>query len=461
MGHSSVIVGVAFSPDSRQVLTCASQDLVRLWDTASRREIRTFPGAVCAAFSPDGHQILTGVAQTAQLWDVASGKQIRGFEKHPGYVLSVAFSPDGKQVLTACYDRARLWDVATGEELRTFRGPGEPTLGNTVSCAAFSPDGRQVLVGGADKTARLCDVSNGKEILVFRGHTNAVASIAFSPDGKQVATGHTKYVASVTFSPDSMQLLTGCRDGTARLWSVKTGRVVRVITSNHNTTQHSESGVEDSVLATAFSPDGKHIFTGHGDGTALLWDAASGREMGSYTGRIESLIFVRFLPDGKRVLARGASQVWVFDFSTGTTNCIDCDRRQSTMSISPDGRYLLTRDVDSEYRTAKIWDVESNAVVRTFRGHTGEIRYGDFSPDGKLVFTGSRDGLVKLWNVATGGEIRTFQGNTVLRLTEEANTRFRGVVANDPLVRQTAASANRLIGNLKRAREIEDQAVLP
>ena len=117
-GHTQAVIGIAFSPDGRYVLTGSIDWTAKLWDAATGAEVRTFSGDSSVegvAFSPDGKYVLTGnYERTAKLWDAATGAEVRTFSGHTSYVGRVAFSPDGKYVLTASYDgTAKLWDAAT------------------------------------------------------------------------------------------------------------------------------------------------------------------------------------------------------------------------------------------------------------------------------------------------------------------------------------------------------------
>jgi WD40 repeat protein/transcriptional regulator with XRE-family HTH domain len=157
-GTFGIITRLAFSPDSRYLLTASTAGQVKLFDAQIVMLINRLVGAAAlngATFSPDGKYIATAsVDKLAHLWDVESGKEIRQYSGHTDILYSVAFSPDGKYIVTTSADgTARLWDVQTGQELRRFTGH---TAG--VQNVAFSPDGKFIATVSDDGTARLWDI---------------------------------------------------------------------------------------------------------------------------------------------------------------------------------------------------------------------------------------------------------------------------------------------------------------
>lgn len=320
-GHTDSVDSVAFSPDSRFLVSVDSAlgPTARLWDVASGQEVRTFTGTdwvSSMSLSSDGTLLASGGRDgLARLWNMADGHILRTIPNPQRMVDSVALSPDS-QLLALGLVKVIAASVAWSAELRNT-SDGRLLLGiEGKAPVGFSPDGR-LLAGGAEgNVAKLWEASTGRELYTLGGHTDGVRCIAFSPDGRLLATGswdHTVkvwetasgrelytiigipgIVSGVAFSPDGQTLASALSNGTVQLWRVADRALLHTLT-----------GHTGDVYSVAFSPDGQLLASASIDATIRLWrvsDGVSVRALSGHTGRVNDIAFTS---DG-RILISGS-----------------------------------------------------------------------------------------------------------------------------------------------------------
>jgi WD40 repeat protein len=243
------VLGIAFHPTASRLVTVGENGSARIWDVANdsacvAMELVGHSNSVlCVAYSPDGRRIATGSRDgTARMWDASTGQQLLELQAHPD-IWSVAFDPAGTRLATAGSDRkARIWEVTSGGELLALTGHGAEVL-----CVAFSPDGRRLATGGGgfDGTVRLWDSRTGELLRVFKGHWDGyqagVKAIAFSPDGQRLATagGGTEVL-----EPKN-------RDHSAKIWDIESGRELLSLEGHSNVVYSVAFSPDGRGLATA------------------------------------------------------------------------------------------------------------------------------------------------------------------------------------------------------------------
>ncbi len=455
LNHRDPVNAVAFSPDGKRVATASGdpgarrfsrEPGARLWDAGTGKLLHTLKhdrAVLTVAFSSDSKKLLTGGwDRCARLWDANTGEEIGEPFQHAARVIATGFSPDGKTLVTAFVDgtglketqKVRLWEVATrrllyessradralavvvrpdGKALWAARGPegvqmweidghatrpeaAEKAVGprweqqDSVQTGAFSPDGRLFLTGGGDGYSRLWDLETGRPLGAPVVNPGAVTVTAFGPRGE-------------TF-------LTGCDAASIRLWRRAPGEPATIrLPPPHSMT-----------YTATYSPDGNTILTAsltsgtkpgqQAVSTLQRWDVHTRAPVGPPVVVPGLSRAVAFHPAGAPVLVGGCeadlrtarrwAQLWDLTTRRPVGRLLTDDGGVITsVAWSPDGGQVVTGDSRGEVR---LWDAATGGLL------AGPLRHGDmvngvaFSPDGRTVVTGSRDQTARLWEPSTG-----------------------------------------------------------
>ncbi|MCL1474587.1 AAA-like domain-containing protein [Argonema antarcticum] len=291
---------------------------------------------------------------------------------------------------------------------------------SSVYRVAFSPDGKTLASASLDKTIKLWDLQTQKLIATLSGHSESVRSVAFSPDGKTLASasadktiklwnlqtqkliatlsGHSESVRSVAFSPDGKTLASAGDDKTIKLWNPQTHKLIATL-----------SGHSKEVYSVAFSPDGKTLASASDDNTIKLWNLQTQKLIATLIEHRNWVTSVAFSPDGKSLASASADKtikLWnlqthkLIATLTGHSNSV------SSVAFSPDGKTLASASYDN---TIKLWNLQTRS---TLTGHSKEVNSVAFSPDGKTLASASADGTIKLWDVQTRKAIAILTGHS-------------------------------------------------
>jgi WD40 repeat protein/serine/threonine protein kinase len=296
-------------------------------------------------------------------------------------------------------------------------------IGHTerVTSVAFSPDGKHLASGSWDETLRLWSVESGECLRTFSGNEDWVTSVAFSPDGKYLASGssdtlrfwsvntgeciiklsgHENEIMCVAFSPDGEYVVTGGSDHTVRRWHVSSGDCLGTYT-----------GHEDWVTAVDFAPDQKSFLSGSWDQTVRLWSVESGECLQVFRGHDEEVTSVQYDLDCQRALSASHDRTLrLWDLATG--ECLKVYRGHGDRIYSASFHALGNLAISGgDDRSVRLWDLDEDECLRAFVGHDVRVCSVHFSPEGGLAASGSWDKTVKLWSVHRRDSVATLLGH--------------------------------------------------
>lgn len=424
------VATVTFSPDGKYLAASYWNTQVEIRETETWKliaEKTTGSKITRLDFSPDGKYLAAASeAGLLTMWTVGAWDKERPFEGELFRFQKVIFSPDSKLLVAVGgsfnqprFGRGLVFEVESGKQIAKFESNGSVFAG-----VAFSPDGKELATGVFGQGVYFYEARTGKSIATVN-LPGTVRDLEYDQNGRLVAAcgdnlaylikdhniqrqlgGHEDEVLSATFSPDSKILVTGSEDSLIRIWNSETGVPLDTLRPHE-----AWEDTQEAVLAIAHSPNGQYVVTTHEDGSVRLRKAESGQLVRLLEGHQDIVSTVAFSPDSRR-LATGSYDhlVKLWDVATGES-IRDLKGHSNwvfSVRFSPDGKTLASAAYD---KTIQLWDVAEGKPIGVLEGHSAAVRSVAFSPDGQKLVSGSSDRTVRVWDLNTRKILQELKGH--------------------------------------------------
>jgi WD40 repeat protein/serine/threonine protein kinase len=412
---------VEYSPNGEMLAVAGLiRRFIDIWDVNRRRRITTLQPEQghLVAFSPRGDLLATDTGNEIRLWETSTWEQVDQRLTLPSNVSVLKFSPDGRYLASLSYPNVvTVWEVDRWSIVRQISGVR--LVGTHIGTLDFSPDGRALAIGDANHHLQVVDITTGNAVFdIPQAHSEGITSVAWSPDGSVIASGsgysggairlwdaasgkpvgrlegHTSWICELMFSTDGLWLYSASADQTIRIWDVEQQQCL--------TTLH---GNTDEVYGLAISPDGTTLASASKDGAVTFWNARP-RPKEEQPRVIPLDKRPALAPDSHVLAAPQEGIVRLFDLSTSkeVDKIPELGSDVSTVAYSPDGRLLVSGSINGRIR---VWYCPERRLLREVGDSNAPIDFSAFRSDGMQFLSVDAKGEAIWWDTLTWQQVGT------------------------------------------------------
>ncbi|HEX6188258.1 MAG TPA: caspase family protein [Pyrinomonadaceae bacterium] len=402
-GHTGQVNAIIFSADGRWLATGSADSTIKIWDAQSGAELRTLAGHTGGIFdvriSPDARWLVSeGWDRRLKIWDIATGQELKSFQT--AWQVRPAISADFRLVAIVDDQGLKISELLTGKELAA------PPFSKSAKSVAFSPTGDRIAISTNERKIVIVGTSSGRVVSELPMPGAWASSVAFSADGKRLASGNviSQYRGG---GMNEEKIPLGHLDGYVTLWDLESGQ-----------TLWAKQGHKDDVDRLTFSPDGRWLMSRERapNGKTHAWAVASGENV---TGKLLNAFEPRGMPitftaDGKLIAFEQAGELQLRDVQTAKPAWRVHDTREiHSLAVSMDGRWLAVGYGNRELGGVKIYERATGKPIRELSAQTRAVNLAAFPTDGRYLALGQMDEPIvsfgtkttqrlHLWDVSTG-----------------------------------------------------------
>lgn len=425
--HEQIITCIVWSPDSKYIATGSFDCSIKIWDIETGSVIKTLSdhtkGILTIAWNSNGKVLISGAMdKTIKMWDVETGKLLKNLTDHGDDVNYLTWRSDSQYFVSCSADcTLKIWDANTTQAIISF---SEYDNLKKFYAIDWSPDGTYLASCiSREKSIRVWRIGTEREVITLYGNKGGVNHIAWSKDGKRIASAHdettvliwdtetrkviksfqgTHYdITSVSWSPDGSKIASDMPTSYAKVWEVSTGNELFNL-----------SGHTDAVTSVAWSPNGNFLATGSADKAIIIWDVNTGNEIKRLSGHEYGVNDVSWNNDGNLIASCSNDQqiiIWNIQSGTRIKTLKGHTSYITSVAWSKDGKTLASSSGD---KSIKIWDAQAGTLKYEFIGHEDAVKSLAWCSDGIRLASTSSDNTIRIWDTKIRRELLIIKGHT-------------------------------------------------